>query len=101
MIYWSLKSVPELALLPRKQRRRVHEQCLRRHFWGASATGRSVAAYLSLILSATVVVVGGTSILRALGIAHSFWITSGLAIIGLIIGEFIFSRVAIPAMRPF
>ena len=38
-IYWSLKSVPELASLTRKQRRRVHEKCLRRHFFHARGHG--------------------------------------------------------------
>ena len=101
MIYWTLKSIPELAPLPRKKRRRVHQQCLRHHFWGAPATRRSVAAYFAMIMTVTVVVVGGDSILSALGIAHSFWTIPVLAFIGVDIGSFIFSRVAIPAIRPF
>lgn len=100
MIYWTLKSVPELAPLPRKQRRRVHEQCLRRHFWGAPATRRSVAAYSSFILTVAVVVAGGESALRVLGVAYSFWTTLVLAFIGATLGSFIFSRIAIPVLRP-
>jgi hypothetical protein len=101
MIYWTLKSVPELAQLPRKQRRRVHGQCLRRHFWGAPATRRSIAAYLSFILIVTLFVAGGDGILTELGVAHSFWITFALAFIGATVGSFVFSRVAIPVIRPF
>jgi RsiW-degrading membrane proteinase PrsW (M82 family) len=101
MIFWSLKSVPELALLPRKQRRSVHARCLRRYFFAAPATPRSVAAYVAFILTVTIVVAAGESIRRAYGIEHSFWMTIILAFIGGIIGSFIFSRIAIPALRPF
>ena len=100
-IYWSLKSVPELAALTRKQRRRVHEQCLRRHFWLARATRRSVAAYLALFFTFLIIVAGGDSILSACGIAGSIWVTSGLALIGALAGWFVFSRIAIPILRPF
>lgn len=100
-IYWSLKSVPELAPLTGKQRRRVHEHCIRRHFWFARATRRSVFAYLAFLFTVVVFMAGGDTILRALGVAHRFWITLVLAYIGFFAANFIFSRIAIPLLRPF
>ena len=101
MIYWTLKSVPELAPLPRKQRRRVHEQCLRRHFWFARATARSITAYAACILIAAGVVFLGVSIPPLFGVAYSFWFVLLSAWIGFEIGRFVFSRIAIPVLRPF
>jgi len=101
MIYWTLKSVPELAALTRKQRRRVHEQCLRHHFWYASATRRSITAYLSLIFTIVIVCIGGESVLSALGMADHFWSIYISAGIGFLAGSFVFSRIAIPVLRPF
>jgi hypothetical protein len=100
-IYWTLKSVPELAPLTEKQRRRVHMQCLRRHFWFAPTTGRSIVAYLSLILITVIILVVGGSILRAFGGAYIFWLDAVLAGIGFMAGSFVFSRIAIPVLRPF
>src|SRR6266566_3095121 len=74
--YWSLKSVPELAPLTRQQRRRVHEQCLQRHFFRARGTRRSVLAFVSALFIATVFLFLGASIPSSLGIPHSFWFFS-------------------------
>ncbi len=99
-IYWSLKSVPELARLTRKQRRRVHEQCLRRHFWGAPATRRSVLAYL--IMVATVVSCGVLTISMASAFGWpNTWAVGVAAFFGANVGSYIFSRIAIPVLRPF
>ncbi len=100
-IYWSLKSVPELAPLTRKQRRRVHEQCLQRHFFRARATGRSIFAFLSGLFIATVVLFLGASIPSSVGIPHSFWFLPISAMVGFGLGRFALSRIAIPVLRPF
>jgi hypothetical protein len=100
-IYWSLKSAPELAALTRKERRRVHEECLRRLFWHAPAGCRSITAYLAqmFILAGTMFV--GISIFGAFGIKSNFWIFLALAFIGGPVGSFVFSQLAIPVLRPF
>jgi len=100
-VYWSLKSVPELSALTGKQRRRIHHQCLRRHFWFAPATRRSVAAFLSSIFATSAVVSGGVGILFALGYTNNFWAVGVLGYIGWTCGMFVSSRIAIPALRPF
>jgi len=99
-IYWSLKSVPELAPLTRKQRRRVHEQCLRRHFFRARATARSVSAYAAALLIAIIFAIVGASIPAGSGVARSVWFI-GLALVGFELGRFVLSRIAIPVLRPF
>ncbi len=101
MIYWTLKSVSELASLPRKQRRRVHEQCLRRHFWFARATTRSVTAYTASIVSVAAIVLLGITISEKLGLAHGTWFVFVLALIGFEVSRFVCSRIAIPVLRPF
>ena len=101
MIYWTLKSVPELARLPRKERRRVHEQCVRRHFLFARATARSLTAYVASILTVGIVVFLAASIRQLFGITYHFWFVLVSALVGIEIGRFIFSRIAIPALRPF
>ena len=99
-IYWSLKSVPELASLTRKQRRRVHEKCLRRHFFHARATTRSFLAYLAFLLIALVFVVCGASLPTSSGMAGGPWFC-GSAAVGFEVGRFVLSRIAIPVVRPF
>ena len=101
MIYWRLKSVPELARLPRKERRRVHEQCLRRHFWFARATARSLTAYVSSIFTVVIVVFLGTSIPQVFGITYHSWFVLASAFVGVQIALFVVSRIAIPVLRPF
>src|SRR5579863_5515354 len=101
MIYWTLKSVPELARLPRKERRRAHEQCLRRHFWFARATARSVTAYVGSIFTVAIFVFLATSIPQFFGIANHWWFVLVPALIGFEIARFVFSRIAIPVLRPF
>jgi hypothetical protein len=100
-IYWFLKSVPELAPLTRKQRRQVHEQCLRRYFFRARATSRSVAAYLTAIFIACFFGFLGATIPSWFGISHGFWFVLVGTMIGFEIGRFVLSRIAIPALRPF
>ena len=99
--YWSLKSVPELAGLPARQRRRIHESCLRQHFIFASLTRRSLAAHLVFIASAGVIMTIGESILPMLGVHRSMWFSLILAALGIGVGRFLFSRIAIPSLRPF
>jgi len=100
-IYWSLKDVPELALLKRKQRCHVHEQCLQRYFFHAPATTRSVLAFLSALFTASIFTFLGSCISSWLAIPHSFWSIPIGAMIGFSIGRCVLSRIAIPALRPF
>jgi NhaP-type Na+/H+ or K+/H+ antiporter len=99
-IYWSLKSVPELAPLTRKQRRRVHERCLRRHFFAVRATARSISAYVAAIVIASVFIFLGASIPIPSGVARSICFIIS-ALVGFELGRFILSRIAIPVLRPF
>ena len=100
-IYWSLKSVPELAPLTRKQRRKVHEKCLQRYFFRAPATSRSVTAYFAAIFIASSFGFLGATIPSWFGILHGFWFILVGAMIGFEIDRFVLSRIAIPALRPF
>lgn len=100
-IYWSLKNVPELAPLTRKQRCQVHEQCLQRYFFRARATSRSITAFLVAIFIASFFAFLGASIPSWFGISHGFWYIPVGAMIGFAIGRFVLSRIAIPALRPF
>ena len=100
-IYWSLKSVPELAPLTRKQRRRVHEQCLRRRFWGAPLTRRSITAYLVLLVFLLGSLFTGVYLSGVFGHQDSVWFMLPSAFVGATVGRYIFSRIAIPVLRPF
>lgn len=99
-IYWSLKSVPELAPLTRKQRRRVHAQCLRRHFFAARAAARSISAYLAAIVIASVFIYLGSTIPTAPGVVRGIAFALSV-VIGFELGRFVLSRIAIPVLRPF
>jgi hypothetical protein len=100
-IFFSLKSVPELALLTRKQRCQVHELCLQRYFFRARATSRSITALLVAIFTASIFAFLGASIPSWFGVSRSFWFMPVGAMIGFAIGRFVLSRIAIPALRPF
>ena len=100
-IYWSLKSVPELAPLTRKQRRQVHEQCLQRHFFRAPATARSISAFLAALFTAVIFTFLGAGLSGWFGLPKSFWYIPVSAMIGFGFGRYILSRIAIPALRPF
>ncbi len=100
-IYWSLKSVPELQALPRKERRRVHEECLRKHFFRAPATCRSITAFLARILISAFGMFICISVSGSFGMKPNFWVFLTSAFIVLPIGSFIFSLIAIPVLRPF
>ena len=100
-IYWSLRDVPELAPLTRKQRRRVHERCLRRYFWGAPITRRSITAYLVLLVFLLGSLLAGVSLSRVFGYPDSVWFIGTSALFGAVFGKYIFSRIAIPVLRPF
>ena len=101
MIYWTLESVPELSSLTPKQRWRVHSECLRRHFYDAPATWRSISAYLAAVVLPVFIIWGGESVLRSFGLYHGDWVRLVLAAIGAVVGMFLFSRIAIPALRPY
>jgi len=101
IIYWTLKSVPELAPLPRKQRRRVHHKCLRRHFWGAPATRRSVSAYLGSTVVMASIMIFGNSVLRVFEAPDRFWLILIPVGFASVVGEYLFSLFAIPVLRPF
>ena len=100
-IYWSLKSVPELAPLTGKQRRRVHERCLQQHFFRAPATARSVSAFLAALFTAIIFVLLGIGIPLWFGLPKSFWHIPVSAMVGFGLGRFILSRIAIPVLRSF
>ena len=100
-IYWSLKSVPELATLTRKQRRQVHEQCLQRHFFRAPATTRSISAFAAALFTTMAFGVFGVSIPEMFGAPDKIWFFRFSASVGFAAGRFILSRIAIPVLRPF
>ncbi len=100
-IYWSLKSVPELSELPRKQRRHVHEQCLQLHFFRARATARSLLAFLACLAVSAACVSLGVIVCSWIGIPWSLWDTLAPALVGFECGRFVLSRIAIPVLRPF
>lgn len=100
-IYWSLKNVPELAPLARKQRRRVHEQCLQRHFWKAPVTRRSIAAYLILLVTVFSSLFMGITLSHVFGCPDSIWFIGVVIYFGAVTGRYTFSLIAIPVLRPF
>jgi hypothetical protein len=100
-IYWTLKDVPELASLPPKERRRVHELCLRQHFLYARPSRWSMLAYAACLICAILVSVLGGDLLELLSDKESLWFTVGAMTIGIMMGWGLFSRMAIPSVRPF
>jgi len=100
-VYWSLKSVPELEALTRKERRRVHQECLQKYFVRARATCRSTTAFFALILITAIGISICTKISESLGMKPNFWVFLAASSIVLPVGSFIFSRIAIPVLRPF
>jgi cytochrome c biogenesis protein CcdA len=100
-IYWSLKDVPELAALTPRQRGRVHESCLRRHFLTARATRQSVAIYAAFLLCSIALTLLVTNVPELLGFQFSIWFTVVGGTIGSFMGWFLLSRLAIPFLRPF
>jgi len=100
-IYWSLRDVPELARLPSAERRRVHEACLRRHFWHSPVNRTSLTAYLMLIIC-PVALVGITSwLVEAFGGTISTWLMIPTIVAGGSLGHFVFSRIATCHLRHF
>jgi hypothetical protein len=100
-IYLSLKSVPELAPLTRKQRRQVHEECLQRYFFRAPATAHSISAFLAALFTAVVIFIFGVSIPWLFGVPHNRWFLPIFGVIGFVFGRFVLSTIAIPVLRPF
>ena len=100
-IYWTLKDVPELASLPPKARRRVHELCLRQHFLCARPTRRSMLAYAVCMVCALIVGVLGGDLLGLMSGKESLWFSVAAMTIGMMLGWGLFSRIAIPSLRPF
>src|SRR5262245_18003986 len=100
-IYWSLKTVPELAALPSKVRRRVHESCFRRHFLHARATRYTIAAYVGFMACASLVAIVLGSMPRWLGLPYSWWHGVAALWTGLFVGWYVFTRAAIARLRPF
>jgi hypothetical protein len=102
MVYWTLKSVPELAPLPRKERDRVHELCFRRHFLHADVTPRSITAFATFIFLASAIAAGGEGILQMFVFGNRFRFWTGMLFTGMgyTLAGYIFSRIAIPVLRP-
>src|SRR6266852_1909082 len=103
-IYWRLKDVPELAPLAPKERRRVHELCLRRHFLYTRPKRRSIAAYIACLscgISVGVLGIFGSSLLARVGVSDCGWCSFVALIFGMMLGWFLFTRIAIPSLRPF
>jgi hypothetical protein len=100
-IYWSLKEVPELAPLSRKQRQQVHEECLWRYFFRAPATARSILAFSAALFTAAILTLVGTSVPEWFGLPRSFWYVPVSATIGFELGRYVLTRIAIPVLRPF
>ena len=97
-IYWRLKEVPEFARLAPKERRRVHELCLRQYFlnarWG-------LLAYIVFLGSGVLVGVLTNDATARLSGSASLWLTGGAMTAGMMLGRYIFIRMAIPILRPF
>jgi hypothetical protein len=100
-IYWSLKSVPELAALTRKERQRVHAECLKKHFLWESANFRSITALLAQIFISAFGMLICINISESLGLKSNFWVFLVSSFIVLPIGSFVYLQIAIPALRPF
>jgi hypothetical protein len=100
-IYWSLRNVPELAPLEAADRKRVHEACLRRYFWHAPATRRSLTAYLMLILCPAALVGIISWLVQAFGGSISTWLSVLILVGGGSLGHFVFSRIATAHLRQF
>jgi hypothetical protein len=100
-IYWSLRNVPELAPLAPADRKRVHEACLRRYFWHAPVTRRSLVAYLMLILCPAALVGLTSWLVQAFGGTTSTWMLVLILIAGGTLGHFVFSRIATAHLRRF
>jgi len=101
-IYWSLSDVPELASLPRDKRRRVHEACLRKYIFNTRATGRTIIAYLMLVIAGPAVAILSLDILAPLfGAPIPNWVTILTLVVGASLGWFLFSRLLIPHLRRF
>src|ERR1043165_3711512 len=100
-IYWSLRNVPELASLAPAVRRRVHEACLRRHFWEAPATRRSLIAYLIMVSCPVPAVALMAWLAEAFCGATPFWLIVVVATVAAMFGNFVFSRIAVTHLRKF
>src|SRR3989442_211695 len=98
-IYWRLKEVPELAPLAPKERRRVHEICLRRHFLCARPTPRSVAAFVALLSCGIAVGILGTALLARVGASDPLWNIAAMTIGGML-GWFLLTQISLPSLRP-
>ena|SRR5207244_2422847 len=100
-IYWRLKDVPELASLGPKERRRVHELCLRRHFLYTRPTRRSLAAFAAMLCCPISVGILGSDLLARVPSSAPFPYDIAAMTIGAMFGWFVFTRIAIPYLRPF
>src|SRR6266571_8700088 len=98
-IYWRLKKVPELAPLAQKERSRVHEICLRRHFLYTRPTPRGVVAFLAFLGCGITVGILGTALLARVGASDPLWNIAAMTIGG-VLGWFLFTRIAMPSLRP-
>jgi hypothetical protein len=98
-VYWSLKRVPELALLGKRDRRRVHESCFRRYWLNAPLNKRSLAAYFAMMVYIPAVTILGCALLD--GLPGSGWHALIAMSAGMYSGWYCFTRVAISHLRPF
>jgi hypothetical protein len=100
--FWSLADVPELAELSAKQRRMVHLTCVRRHLLFAPLTSRSAFAYGVFIFCVAVFAALGAFVQKLVdAVGNSLWFVVGGAVLGAWIGAYLFSRMAIAAVRGF
>jgi len=91
--------VPELAPLGPKERRRVHEICLRRHFLCTRPTPRGIAAFVAFLGCSITVGILGNALLARVGASDSLWNIAAMTI-GPMLGWFLFTRIATPSLRP-
>ena len=98
-IYWRLEDVAELAPLAPKERRRVHDLCLRRHFLYTRPTRRSVLAYIAFLSASISVAILGSGLLARVVAPYSGWCSLEARLIGMMLGWFLFTRIAIPSLR--
>jgi len=99
-IYWSLRGVPELAQLSRRERRRVHHACLQRHFFDAVFSWHAALALFGGIICGVLLAEIGRWLSIGLGVGETVarCVEAAFATAGFL---FAFRQAAVLHLRPF